>query len=220
MNEPRDELDRALADGLGALAAPGPDADPALASLRPRLRRARTRHRVAQVSLVAAALLVVVSVAAVAANNGTNKDSVSIVAPTTGDSTPPDSRPRISTTTVPGTTTTIDGVPGRTPETTPGTNPAGGPAATTPDATAPPTNPPPVAPEREQHTYTASGGSLTVRFADGRLSIVAYNGADGYASEVVKNEADEVEVRFSRGSGQDSRIRVRVVDGNLQPEID
>jgi cytoskeletal protein RodZ len=219
MNEPRDELDRALADGLGALAAPSPDADAALVALRPQMRRARARHRVMQVSLVTGVLVLVAGVAAVAANNGSNKDSVSIVAPPTSGSTPHDSRPKTSTTTLPHTTTTISGVPGRTPRTTPDTDDAG-PTITTPATTPSATNPPPAAPEAEQHSYTAPGGTLTVRFADGRLSIVSYDARAGYTAEVHTDTADDVEVRFTRGSGGDSKIRVRVVDGNLQPEID
>jgi hypothetical protein len=67
------------------------------------------------------------------------------------------------------------------------------------------------------HTYHSHGGTLTVRFSGGRLTIVSYAAAAGYTADVHRNDPDDVEVRFS--GPDDRRIRVRVEEGHLSPEI-
>jgi hypothetical protein len=89
--------------------------------------------------------------------------------------------------------------------------------------TAPPTTagttpapPPPAAPQTK--TYASTGGRVTIRFANGRLTLTKTSPAPGYTTDVHKQTADDVEVRFDNGS-HESRIRVRVENGLLRPEI-
>jgi regulation of enolase protein 1 (concanavalin A-like superfamily) len=55
---------------------------------------------------------------------------------------------------------------------------------------------------------------MTVRFANGQLTLVSYQASDGWVAVVRTNKPDDIEVRFSKG-GDDSRIRVRVENGQL-----
>ena len=66
-DEPFDDVDRALAHGLSALAPEVDGGDETLAALRPRFRRARTRRRVAGVGVSLVALAAIGSVAVLAA---------------------------------------------------------------------------------------------------------------------------------------------------------
>jgi hypothetical protein len=59
---------------------------------------------------------------------------------------------------------------------------------------------------------------VSVRFANGALKLVSYQANDGYTAEVASQQSDDIEVRFSQGSGQDSRIRVRVENGQVTEE--
>jgi hypothetical protein len=216
-DEPRDELDRALGVGLGRLGGDAPDADAALAALHPRFRRARTRARVARASVVA---LVVLGSAAVAlAGTGRGKHQVSVAASTTTgserSSTSTSVHQRRPTTTtepsLPPSRTTLPTSP-RTMGTVPlgGGNGGGGPSSPTTSAPTTTTVPPP----GMNHTYNADGGRMTVRFSNGRLTLVSYQPADGWTAAVHTNKPDDVEVRFSKGE-EDSRIRVRVENGRL-----
>jgi hypothetical protein len=198
--------------------------DGALASLRPRFRRARTRRRVARGSLAVVASIAMGSVAYALAGSSSHPDTVSVVAPSTNR--PSGSGP---TTTAGGSTTTL--APRRTEATTVTTAPARPPtpAPTAPErgGGAPPAAPGPspgasatttTVPPAELHTYTSDGGTITVRFSGGTLTLVSYRAAAGYAAEVHRDDPDDVEVRFS--GEHDRRIRVRVENGRLAPEID
>ena len=59
---------------------------------------------------------------------------------------------------------------------------------------------------------------MTIRFAAGRLTLVSRVAAPGYSVDLRTNTPSEIEVRFSNGQSE-SRIRVRVKDGALEPEI-
>jgi len=212
VNDERDPLDETLADGLRAL-APAEftlDADRTLGEMRPRLRQARTRHRLTVTTSVLGALVVVVGGAALLRSDpsgqldvqGRPTPTVSSPAPSTtvGRSTTTTTLPR-STTTVPQTVVTTP--PGATPTTSDTTPPT--------SRTTPP--PPP-----QTKTYTAQGGRITIRFANGRLTLVSSAPSPGFTSEVHKQDPDDVEVRFENGS-HESRIRVRVTNGQLRPEV-
>jgi hypothetical protein len=67
-------------------------------------------------------------------------------------------------------------------------------------------------------TYSSPGGSITVRLADGAVSLVSTQPAAGFSQETDDLGPSRVEVRFDDGSTE-WRIRVDVVNGQLQPEI-
>ncbi len=213
----RDDLDRALGDGLSALAPDVADPETVLGGMRPQLRRARTRHRVAQASTVLAVLLVFGSAAALVSNRNTS-GHVNVAAPSTTAS-PPTSRPHNSTTTVttphtdataPDRGATITTIPVVVPPaTTDGSHGSRGPGDGKTSTT--------VA-QSGTHTYTSAGGSVTVNLRNGALTLVSYPAAAGYTAEVHSTQPDDVEVRFTK-DGTEWRIRVRLDHGQLVREI-
>jgi hypothetical protein len=227
-----DELDRALAAGISSLAAEPDDADAVLASLRPRLHRARTRHRVALVSATAFALLAVASLSVALGAMSTHRRHVLVSAtPTTPanshaiSTSMPSSTSIASNTQRAPSTTTAPRAPMLAPMPAGGTPPVSptgqfggnsGPATTTPPriSTTPSTASGPAL-----RTYDAPGGSVTVRFTNGSLALVSYTPAAGYTAEVHDNEPGRVEVRFSDGD-HESRIRLQVDKGQLVPDIE
>ena len=212
--ESHDDLDRALAAGLGGLAPDADDVDGVLSAMRPRLRRARNRHRLVRAS-AAAGVFVVVGSAAFALAGPSNHHEVVSVAPlpstTRSPATATSSTTRVSTTTVPSTPhpTTVTTVPNPRPSV-----PGGG---GTPSTGSVPSTPTTTIAPSDLHTYRSRGGTLTVGFSSGRLTIVSYAAAAGYTAEVHRNDPDDVEVRFS--GPDDRRIRIRVENGRLAPEI-
>jgi hypothetical protein len=221
MTDERDDLDRALSAGLADLAPAEPDATQVLSALRPRMQRARTRHRVLQGSAVAAVVLVL-GIGAALASPSDKRAQVQVTNPSTPENTL--DRSRSTSTTTPDSTA----VP--TPTTVPsngslgvGRDQGGGPDASTPvttPETTPATNPSlTVAPDPGSNsTYSSDGGRVTVRFQNGQLSLVSYSPVPGFAATVHTNKPDDIEVRFS-SDDDDSRIRVRVVDGRIEKEI-
>jgi hypothetical protein len=67
--------------------------------------------------------------------------------------------------------------------------------------------------------YSSIGGSITVRLSGGQLQLLSVVEADGYDIERQIEKPDDVEVRFVSGDAE-SRIRVRIVDGQMSPEIE
>jgi hypothetical protein len=102
-DESFDEIDRALAHGLSALAPEVDGADETLSALRPRFRRARTRRRAAGVGAAFVALAGIGSVALLAAPDS-QRSHVQISAPpsTRGHSPTTRSSTSVSTTIRPG----------------------------------------------------------------------------------------------------------------------
>jgi hypothetical protein len=215
----RDDLDRALGSGLAGLAPDPGDPDAVLASLRPRLRRARTRHRVARASTLIAALVFLGSAAAVATNRGTT-GHVSVAAPKTTTSSR-GARTHASTTTAsaPRPTTSLPPRGTDSSSTTlrvvapPASSDRSGPAAHSPSGSTTT-----VAPTASVHTYSSPGGTLTVRYRPGALTIVSYHATPGYTAEVSSAQPDDIEVRFSDDE-HEFQIRVRVDNGKLVREI-
>jgi hypothetical protein len=113
-DESFDELDRALAHGLSALAPEVDGGDETLARLRPRFRRARTRRRAAGIGVSLVALVAIGSVALLAAPDSerahvqvsgspstrghsiTSRSPTSVSTTTGPDSSPPPSSPTTS----------------------------------------------------------------------------------------------------------------------------
>jgi len=214
--EPRDELDRALGRGLSGLAS-GVDADAALTALRPHLRRARTRRRVAQATAGVVALAAVISVAG--AITASHNDRVRLASATTT------TRAHRTTTSMAHTTTTT-AAPSPSTSVTPTTRPLSSspttaPPVSTPGTTETPTSVPTTVSTPTTtsapglHTYRSEGGTLTVRFEHGSLSLVSYHANAGYTAELHTNQPDEIEVRFYVGAEEVSRLGVRVENGQL-----
>lgn len=227
MNEPRDDLDRALSAGLGELAAPSADADAVLTTMRPRLRRARTRHRVVRVSVVALALLGVAGVAG-ALSQSNKKPNVSVSHPSSHGRddahNPPTTLHRVTSTTAPRTAPKGNGNGGVTPTTgvsgvvpvpdRPGGN--SGPGSQHNGGSGPVASTTTV-PAGQDHTYFAAGGSVTIRYANGEIHIVSVAPVAGCAVERHDDGPDRVEVRF-QNCPQESRIGVDLNDGHLVQE--
>ncbi len=75
----------------------------------------------------------------------------------------------------------------------------------------------PASPVEQQ--FDSIGGSITVRLANGALTLITSNPAGGFTIESSDTSATRVEVRFTDGN-HDSRIRVDLVAGAMQPRID
>lgn len=121
--------------------------------------------------------------------------------PTVGATPPPPTTnaPTTVTTTVPsGSTTTTTGV----------TVPSTSSSTTTP--------PPSVAPFTR--TYDSIGGSIRVDWDGDSFTLLSVTPAAGFEAEVEDQESTRIRVRF-RGDDDDSRIEVRVNDGQLSVEI-
>jgi len=222
-----DARDDTLARELRGL-APGEfelDADAALGSMRPALRRARARRRLTVTSTALGVFAVAVVGVAALRHDGPSKLNIQ------GRSRPVSTAPVKPPITVPPTTwPTVENPPATTPPYVPPTTQAdhlrsgSGP---TPTITTPAPTPTTstsrgettttVAPPSTK-TYSSVGGHATIRFAAGKLTLVSYAPTAGYTSDVRTNAPDEIEIRFSNGNGE-SRIRVRVQDGVLRPEI-
>jgi hypothetical protein len=245
-DDPFDDVDRALAHGLSALAPEVEGGDAMLAALRPRFRRARTRRRVAGVGVSLVAFAAIGSVAVIAPpNSGRTHVHVSGPPSTRGHTTATSST-SVSITTRPGaspTSTPTTNAAGHSPETSDPTNPSkrsggvmptpttvpdtgrdggpgpsGGGGESGPGGSSPTTSVPPAA---EKHTYRSAGGDVTVRFADGQLELLSSPAASGYHASVRSRQSDDIDVRFDSDQGDAHwRIRVRVdSDGHLTAEV-
>jgi hypothetical protein len=218
VNDERDPLDETLGEGLRGLAPSefALDADRTLGELRPRLRQARARRRLALSTSVLGALVVVVGGAALLRHDpssrldvqGRPRPTVSTLGPSTSveHRATTTTAPSRSNTTVPGPVVTAPTTPPTTPATSPTSSPTSSPTTIVPPA--------PVT-----KTYSSAGGRITVRFAGGRLTLVSKSPAVGYTAEVHTQQPDDVEVRF-RSADREWRVRVRVENGKLRPEIE
>ena len=229
MNDDFDPRDETLAEGLRALAPAEFELDPgrALGSMRPAFHRARARRRLAVSSAALGVVAVFVVGAAMLRSEPASKLNIrqrshaslpTLVQPSSTTLEPTTTEPpATSSTTLPRTPTTTT----RSQQQLPGSGSA--PTSTTPvstRATAPrgtgettTTFPP-----SSTKTYKAIGGHATITFANGRLTLVSYAPAAGYQPDLRTNTSSEIEIRFSNGK-HESRIRIRVQDGALRPEI-
>lgn len=218
--EPSDPFDDELRRRLGAGAHHDPDPDVVLDGLRPRFERARTQRRAAFASAGAALVAVVVTLVVVLGGGGGGGSSVHTPpasggpvrtvppAPTTagvGGSATDDTRSGEQRD--PGSGATEDSSSRATEDTLPSASGGEAPTTTAPSASS-----------AQDVSYSSEGGSITVHFADGVVSLASSSAASGYSTEVHDNGPTRVEVRFSNGEIE-WRIRVDVVNGELQPEI-
>jgi hypothetical protein len=235
-----DDVDRALASGLSDLAPEVNGADEMLASLRPGFQRARTRNRAMKVGGAVAVLVVIGSVAAVAAPSS-RRSQVQVEAPPTTAPTPtskpaPSSTTSTTTTSIAPVTTTSPTtgfasgpvnrhpyvppyippatVPQTTPATAPSANTGGGPGPTTTTTTVPP-------PVIAVHTFTSPGGRVRVRLSHGKLTIVKVVSEETYGVMERYQNAPQtfVAVAFSSEHGG-WWVRVRVVKGRMAADVE
>lgn len=223
--DPLDDVDRALASGLSALAPDVHDGDAALASMRPRFERARTRARLVKIGGTVGALVLAGSLATLMAPSSA-RSRVSVSSQT---STPATARPPARSSTTSSSTTSIPVSRGGSASTTvpspttvhPALSPTtavtvnvsvtgprggpgpGGPSTTTTVAAA------------DVHEYGSSSGSISVRFSNGALALVHVSPGKGIAADVRDRGPDRVEVRFTSGGAEKARIEIRVENGKV-----
>lgn len=125
----------------------------------------------------------------------------------TGTSTPEATAPTTAATGGTSSPTTS----GTTPSTTGATT--GTTSATTPTSGTPTTSAPQTA------TFSGIGGAVTVRLANGVLSLQGTSPTSGYSTEIKENRADRVEVIFTNGD-HETKIRVDLVNGSMVPRVD
>jgi hypothetical protein len=236
-----DDIDRALASGLSALAPEVAGADEALASLRPQFQRARSRNRAMKVAGAVAVLVLIGSVAALAAPSSRHAH-VEVAAPPTTAPTPTSKPPRTTTTSsstttsvAPVTTTTIPSglaagtlprhhfipppapvvtVPQTTPATAPSQGPSGGNGSSHPTTTTTNTVPaPPV------YTYRSPGGHIKVQFSHGKLTLLGVFPANTYGVMDQREDPTFISISFSSDHGG-WRIRVFLVKGQPVDDVD
>jgi len=208
-----DVLDTELRRRFEALPGGPLDTNAVLDSMRPRLQRAKRRHRLMIAGAATLALEAVAALALVAM--GPHSDNSVGVRPSRGPETTTSVAPRPSTpSTTAGTTTpprTSD--PRRAPA-PPSSAPASGTSATTPSTVVPTTS----AAVSNDTTYSSAGGSIVVHNTGSAISLVSGTPSSGFGVEIHDNGPTRVEVRFNNGSTE-WRIRVDLVNGQLQPQI-
>ncbi len=175
-------------------------------------------------------------------------DTAPATLPSPTSTAPPPASTTASTTATSTVTTTSPSSPASAVTTDPATSQPGGSApASVPPGTLPssvpstpetstsdpssPTSPPSSAPETSEtsspattvapatQTFSSVGGSITVRLADGALSLLGTTPAPGFAEEIEDNSSERVRVRF-RDDDRSSRIEVRVEGGQMVHDID
>jgi len=212
----RDPIDAAIAHDLKALAPGDLDADAALGALRPALVRARARRRLAVTGGAIGAIALVLGVGGVltgghSSHVNVQQRSTTLPATASTPSTPTTRKPALTPTPT-GQSVSTTPAPSVTSATSPAPEHHGGTSTPAPGSTTkPPTTPPP-----STHTYRSAGGSITITFAHGALTLDSYAPALGYRAEVHTNDPSDVEVRFSNANTE-WRIRIRVENGRLQP---
>ena len=197
-----DPFDADLSRRLQAAAPSAGSSDAVLEVLRPRLRHARQRRRAVMIGgpgLAAAAALAVVLTIAGPSGGGHLEITPATGTPKTTAAPEPHFTPP-PTSPVPHSSSKGGGN-GTSLPTTPSDGGGG-------------TN----SPAPENHTYTSDGGSITVRFADGALSLLSTHPATGFSSDVNDRGPTRVEVRFDDGTTE-WQIRVDVINGHLSVEI-
>ena len=223
---PRDPFDEGIRRRLQGLAPRGDDTDEVLDALRPRARRARSRHRVNLLTGSAVTLAFVVASGVGLARQARDPDDISTITSATHPSTT-----ELRATSAPSGTTTStaappsitsgpnhDGGPSHSP-TTVGSPVTSSPASGPPDTGGPRTSSPTTAATTiVERTYSGTGGSITIRSDGTALILVSTHPNAGYTTEVTHNESTRIEVRFRSGS-HDTGIEVRLTDGQLTHRV-
>ncbi len=119
----------------------------------------------------------------------------------------------------PADTTTPDDA-GGTPDTAPATTPPPSTApSTAPSATPSATPRPTSAPASELRSYSLVGGSATLRYEPGRVTVVSAEPAQGFSYAIEGNGTAEVRVDF-RSEEHRSRLKGTWEDGGPREEIE
>ena len=243
MNDPADFDDPGLRHSLRQAAGDVPDLAGARVQLAGRVTRARRRRAAAVSGAAASIVLGLGGVAALALREPTGSlrtadtmlPDTSDPASDTGAGTP-DSSAAASSTTISRTTATALGstatapatppssaptTPASTssaprPTTTPTTSPITSPT-TSPTTSSPPTTAAAAVPSTQ--TIGGEGGTITVTFANGSLTLDAAAPAAGYTTDRRSTDGSAVEVAFASAANE-TRIRVRIVDGRISPTVE
>ena len=247
MNDPADFDDPGLRHSLRQAAGDVPDLAGARVQLAGRVTRARRRRAAAVSGAAASIVLGLGGVAALALREPTGSlrtadtmlPDTSDPASDTGAGTP-DSSAAASSTTISRTTATALGSTATAPATPPSsapTTPASTSSAprptTTPTTTftTTPTTTPTTSPTTSSAPTTAAaavpstqtiggeGGTITVTFANGSLTLDAAAPAAGYTTDRRSTDGSAVEVAFASAANE-TRIRVRIVDGRISPTVE
>jgi hypothetical protein len=230
------DLGRRLRDAAGS----EPDLTVAHDAVRHRVVRAR-RRRMAAVSGAAAAVVASIGLVAALGNEGEGRietlessPSVSQTVPVSTDEAstttadgPTTSNPPGSTTastvpqpTAPGVTTMPSGpAPTLAPTTLPGQDDPTTTSTVTPTTTPISVDTTTAAPADITQPFDSIGGSIVVRLSGGQMTLVSTSATTGYDTELHTEKPDDIEVRFRSGDAE-SRIRIRLIDGQMVPEID
>ncbi|MEI8241302.1 MAG: hypothetical protein WCI22_17965 [Actinomycetota bacterium] len=227
--------DPQLENALGRLSGEFPDDNIALGAVYQRVQQVRRRRTIAAST---AASMLLVAVVVVAAARGAHHDPLqpagpgtlapsTVVHTSTLDTAPSTTAAHHptgdSTTTLPDPPTVIvtTAPPVNQPASTVPTIPEHVPPITTQHSTVPgsvPHNPPPTTaprtPSSDTHTFATPGGSITVRFSAGVLTLVGYHPVSGFSVEQVQASDQHIDVRF-RGPNGDYRVHVEVQHGQL-----
>ena len=204
------QLERMLGRAGGAL----PDVNTAFAQVQGRVRHIKRRR--AMVAGTTACFLL--AAGAVFAAGRTDERSNLQPGDRGGldiDSTDPDSTPVTDDSTDSESTLPGDSTPDNTTGNSGSGSNSSGPS-TSNDGT---TNPGSVPTGPIEQQFNSIGGSITVRMANGALTLVTSNPAGGFTIESSDSTTTRVEVRFTNGD-HESRIRVDLVAGAMQPRIE
>ncbi|CAB4881843.1 unannotated protein [freshwater metagenome] len=216
--------DSDLRGQLQRLAGHGPDDDAAYARLQRRVHVARRRRSTAM--LGGLGVIVALGIATIAFNNRSDSQispanssaeitEVSAPAQQSTVATTAPTGPDTSAVKNPGTAapSTVD-TPGTTPAVLPATTPSPNqsPSTTTSASTGP-------LPAGETRSGVSLGGTITVRLQNGALTLVGTTANPGHTSQIEKNEATRVRVRFDASNGF-SRIEVTIgPDGHMIVDV-
>ncbi len=219
-----DDID--LKQAFDRAAGSAPYAPAALAGLRTRIRKAHQRRALARGG---AGLLGVVAVGGVIMNIGGDGSGteVAVTGPGASDTSGLTSTTFASTTVASTSFTSTSGPTVSTgASTTPTVTVASSSSAPTtgsvttagnsiPATTVVPTTRPSVG---QVAVFTAEGGTIVVDYTSNAMTLTSVAANPGWTVAESRAQPDDIEVRFENEDGDDSRIRVRLVDG--QPEQD
>lgn len=196
------------------------DVGGAFESVRRRARRRRIRNGAVGTAGAAAAVAVVaVAIGALSPERDVVRTPSTVTADTGVVPSPPSPAPMTTVTAVP-TSSPRSTTPRPTTATTSPRSTTTTRATTTTSRPVTTTSRPagPAAPGTTE-TYSSEGGSITVRLADGHVSLVgAPEPAAGYAARIDEDGPYRVRVGFESDTGE-AEIRVEVIDGRLSPTI-
>jgi hypothetical protein len=215
-----------LRQELGRLAGPYPDENIAFAIWQQRVVQVRRRRVVAWTTAAALSLVVgTVGVSAlqsperhslVPSKAGESSTEVSISTTADASSTTESTEPESSevTSLAANTTPNTEAVESSAPETDPASaEPDGG---TSTDHVS--SSQPPITPHSATHTFSAIGGSITVRQDGDRLTVLSINPAAGFRVERDEHSDTAVEVRF-RSDNHESQITVKLEEGVMKHNV-